>query len=41
MIVYDGSKSKKILKIDYIPLEKTIIDMSQSLSEYKEAGWQV
>lgn len=41
LIVYDGTKSKNILKIDYIPLEKTIIDMSKSLSEYEAAGWKV
>jgi len=39
--LYDGSKSKQVLKIDYIPLKKTIEDMSLSMAEYEAANWQV
>ena len=39
--VYDGSKSKDLLKIQYISLKKTIEDMSTSMAEYEAANWQV
>jgi len=34
-IAMDNSKSKKTLKIDYIPLEKTVEDMVNQLIAFK------
>lgn len=39
LTVYDGSKSKKVLKMQYKTLEQTITDMSLSLAEREKAGW--
>lgn len=39
--IYDGTKSKDILGIQYFTLEKTIIDMSNSMAEYEAKNWNV
>lgn len=37
--VYDGTKSKQVLKIQYKTLQQTVTDMSLSLAERERAGW--
>ena len=38
-IVYDGSKSIKVLKLEYHSFKDTILDMTKSLAEREQGKW--